>query len=106
MALYLLSVHPIHWTVFGNRISLPESTWSVAYHQLILRCLLKLGMVSEDDDDELVPLIVSHKFIVQSLGDDPSHCTSYLEWLLHSEQLVSIIVHLQQQPITSSSMPW
>jgi hypothetical protein len=58
MALYLLLIHPIHWTVFGNHVSLPKSTWSVAYKQLILRCLLQLGMVSEDDDEELVHLIV------------------------------------------------
>jgi hypothetical protein len=31
MALYLLFIHAIHWTVFCNRLSLPESTWFVAY---------------------------------------------------------------------------
>jgi hypothetical protein len=53
-------VHPSHSLdcMFVNRVSLPKSTWFVAYKQLILRCLVKLGMVSEDDDDELKLLIV------------------------------------------------
>jgi hypothetical protein len=104
MELYLLSIHSIHWTVFGNCVSLPKSTWFVAYKQLILHCLLKLGMVCEDDDDKLKLLIVESQV---DCAAHPSLCTSLVritmlkEWLLHSERLVSVIFHLQQQPINS-----
>jgi hypothetical protein len=47
MALYLLLIYPIHWTVFGNNsVNLPKSTLSaVASKQLILQCPLQLGMM-------------------------------------------------------------
>jgi hypothetical protein len=105
-----LFIHPIHYTVLSNHVSLPESSWFVGYKQLILWCLLKLEMVSEDDDDdddELVSLIVKSRIDCAFLiGDDPSHCTSLVRTTMPKEWLVAVIVHLQQQPINCSSIPW
>ena len=35
IANYLLRIHPIHWTVFGNRESIPEESWIDIYCSLI-----------------------------------------------------------------------
>jgi hypothetical protein len=59
IVLYLLSIHPIHWTVFGNRKSQHEIQWKKKYCQMILGSLITLEEVDGDED----PMILYQRII-------------------------------------------
>jgi hypothetical protein len=49
IVLYLLSIHHIHWIVFGNHKSQHNIEWKKKYCQMILGCLITLEEVEGDD---------------------------------------------------------
>ena len=55
---YLLRIHPIHWTVFGNRPSLGgEDVWLRGYQYLILNVRHKLGDCSQAAKSKLADFV-------------------------------------------------
>jgi hypothetical protein len=47
---YLLQIHPIHWTVFGNRRSKLEETWMPVFQQLVFSSLVASEKLNTDED--------------------------------------------------------
>jgi hypothetical protein len=47
---YLLQIHPIHWTVFGDRRSQLEETWMPVFLQLVFLSLVASEKLNFDED--------------------------------------------------------
>ena len=47
--LYLLKIHPRHWTTFGNRTDIPDSRWSDSYEGLIREYMILTNKLKEED---------------------------------------------------------
>ena len=47
LKLYLTRIHPMHWTVFGNRSEIPDSRWNEEYVTMLQELNVKTGKTKE-----------------------------------------------------------
>ena len=47
--LYLLKIHPYHWTTFGNRYDIKDSNWIIYYEDMIKKLFVKTKTLTEQE---------------------------------------------------------
>ena len=45
--LYMLRIHPRHWTTFGNRSDIPNSRWNDSYEALLRQYMIVTNTVND-----------------------------------------------------------
>lgn len=47
--LYLLKIHPYHWTTFDNRYDIKDSNWIIYYEDMIKELFVKTKTLTEQE---------------------------------------------------------
>ena len=47
MIVYIMKIHPRHWTVFGNRNDILDSNWENEYEEYLLSMKVKTRQLTE-----------------------------------------------------------